>query len=244
METQHRPGNNLVCVNSVGAAKRFCQTKIGQFQNSVAIQQQVIGLQILELQDSNMHFIDPSGEILSFSLSHDFDGGGETLTNIVRTCKLHIERTVYVCTYACRSVCVCMPIPCAGPSAGACTPAPAESWGCKLWCWLESARGWCLWWSPYGERKTDDPIIYTPLPFRHSFSLHTRDQMRLIRLDNRGSTEDWDTAVWRIGHSWSWAWQCSSEAASPPEIPSLHQWSENTGTSILLRNILLASESK
>lgn len=47
--------------------------------------------------------------------------------------------------------CVCVSevhLPCVGPSAGACTLTPVESWGCRLWCWLESVLGSCLWWSP------------------------------------------------------------------------------------------------
>lgn len=34
---KHRPGNNLMCVDSVGAAKRFRQTKISQLQHSAAV---------------------------------------------------------------------------------------------------------------------------------------------------------------------------------------------------------------
>lgn len=37
MVKKHRPGNDLMCVDSVGAAKRFGQTKISQLQNSVTV---------------------------------------------------------------------------------------------------------------------------------------------------------------------------------------------------------------
>lgn len=37
MVQKHRPGNDLMCVDSVGAAKRFGQTKISQLQNSVTV---------------------------------------------------------------------------------------------------------------------------------------------------------------------------------------------------------------
>ena len=58
IKKQHRPGNDLMSVRSVGTAKRFGQTKISQLQHSATVQQQIIGLQILDIQSTKICITD------------------------------------------------------------------------------------------------------------------------------------------------------------------------------------------